>query len=453
MSEAQYRILGGLILPPISGSRPSGGVNVDTEGVPSLGGENILTSGGVTYDVIKRIPLRFYQYMPKGRLAALDVLINKDGAQTGKVGLYEGMFEEAAVNEHLFILRPRDREILDPVFLFYAMLLDQTRAKIERRITGSAQPGLNSQFVKAVDIPFFEVTPQRKIARILQTVDRAMEKTEALIEKYQQIKAGLMHDLFTRGLWTQEELDRGDHRGLPTEASAKVGQLRPTRQDAPHLYQQTPIGWIPKAWKAESLKSILKESGGYLQTGPFGSQLHAHEYTSEGVPVVMPQDINDGTIDAESIARIPEKRAQLLARHRLKRSDIIIARRGELSRAADITVSDIGSVCGTGCFLLRLGGSKLDARFFAHSYRHYMIQTQVAGLAVGTTMPSLNNEIMGKLVFPHLGLLEQNQISDRIDLVEKRLRWLSLELKKHRVKKSGLMHDLLTGKVPVTPDA
>ena len=71
---------------------------------------------------------------------------------------------------------------------------------------------------------------QEKIARILQTIDQTIEKTEALIEKYQHIKAGLMHDLFTRGIGAD-------------------GKLRPPHEQAPELYQQTPIGWIPKEWE------------------------------------------------------------------------------------------------------------------------------------------------------------------------------------------------------------
>ena len=41
---------------------------------------------------------------------------------------------------------------------------------------------------------------QDGLAEILLTVDEAIGQTEALIAKYQQIKAGLMHDLFTRGV-------------------------------------------------------------------------------------------------------------------------------------------------------------------------------------------------------------------------------------------------------------
>ena len=37
-------------------------------------------------------------------------------------------------------------------------------------------------------------------------VDRAIEQTEALIAKYEQIKTGLMHDLFTRGVTTDGRL-------------------------------------------------------------------------------------------------------------------------------------------------------------------------------------------------------------------------------------------------------
>ncbi len=49
-----------------------------------------------------------------------------------------------------------------------------------------------------------------------------------------------------------------------------------------------------------------------MQTGPFGTQLHAHEYVSDGVPVVMPQDIDADHVTEEAIARIPESRAKSL---------------------------------------------------------------------------------------------------------------------------------------------
>ncbi|MBE0499995.1 MAG: restriction endonuclease subunit S, partial [Desulfuromonadales bacterium] len=212
---------------------------------------------------------------------------------------------------------------------------------------------------------------------------------------------------------------------------------------------ESPLGWIPKEWEVEKLGEILRRCGGYLQTGPFGSQLHAHEYQVEGIPVVMPQDINDGLIGTEQIARIHEVRAEQLSRHRMRIGDIVIARRGDLSRAAAISESEQGWVCGTGCFLLRLGQSALTADFAAQIYRQDFVQRQIAGRAVGTTMPSLNNSVMAGLFFPFCDEDEQARIVERLKGVEQNIRVLNECLLVSCQTKHGLMHDLLTGHVRV----
>ena len=352
-----------------------------------------------------------------------DVLMLWDGERSGLVGYNLS----GVVSSTVCKLTPNEK--IDNELLYYLLLFNFDWIQNRRAGTGVPHVPKDIGRILKLDYPT-DIYLQQKVTRILQTIDQTIEKTEALIEKYQHIKAGLMHDLFTRGIGAN-------------------GKLRPPREQAPGLYQETSIGWIPKEWKPLKLKDILKNSGGYLQTGPFGSQLHSHEYTHEGVPVVMPQDINDGIIDEIQIVRIPERRAQSLLKHRLKIGDIIIARRGELSRAAEIANIEQGWVCGTGCFLLRLGGSNLDARFFSLIYRHPMVQRQVEGLAVGSTMPSLNNEIMGKLIFPYMSKTEQTAIADKVNLSEARITTLQSELAKLRNQKSGLMHDLLTGKVSV----
>jgi len=321
--------------------------------------------------------------------------------------------------------------ISDTVFLRHAVELHSNF--LQRRSQGSTFAAVSTSDVRSVPIPAFEFPAQERIAAILTTIDTAIEQTEALIEKYQHIKAGLMHDLFTRGVLGS-------------------GQLRPPREQAPALYQETAIGWIPREWKVSRLETILRDSGGHLQTGPFGSQLHAHEYQSEGVPVVMPQDINDGRIGTESIARISEKRAWSLAKHQLKVGDIIIARRGELSRAAAVTETEQGWLCGTGCFLLRIGRTELNHFFFSHIYRYDYIQRQIAGTQVGTTMPSLNNSVMGRVFFPCPTPKEQTEISARLSKSEREIDGLKEHAEKLKLQKLGLMQDLLTGKVAVAVD-
>lgn len=318
---------------------------------------------------------------------------------------------------------------VDTKWLYYSLAaFDLTKLN-----EATGVPSISRDWLYRVLLGSTDFCAQRRIAEILSTLDEAIAQTEALIAKHQQIKAGLMHDLFTRGVTSD-------------------GHLRPTREQAPGLYKESPLGWIPKEWEVKRLGDILRRYGGYLQTGPFGSQLHAHEYQVEGVPVVMPQDINNGLIGTEQIARIHEERAEELARHRMRVGDIVIARRGDLSRAAAISASEQGWVCGTGCFLLRLGQSALRPEYAAYIYRQDFLQKQIAATAVGTTMPSLNNSVMEALLFPFCGEDEQLRIVERLKGVEQEIHALTEGLFANRQLKHGLMHDLLTGsvRVPIT---
>lgn len=365
-----------------------------------------------------------------------DVMITKDSETPDDIGISAVVTDEIPnliCGYHVALIKP-NRTDIEPIYLAKQLSTVDSSRYFGRLANGSTRYGLAYGAIANTPIRWAPLPQQQRIAEILATVDEAIEQTEALIAKTQQIKAGLMHDLFTRGV-------------------TKDGQFRPPREEAPHLYKESPLGWIPQEWKAEKLGQILERHGGYLQTGPFGSQLHAHEYKMEGVPVVMPQDINDGRIFETNIARIDEGRANDLFRHRLRIGDIVIARRGELSRAGAISKREEGWLCGTGCFLLRLGDSELQTNFASHVYRQDFIQRQITGRAVGTTMPSLNNSVMSALWFPFCEPDEQYRIVERLEAVENQQKTLDNELQVTRQIKDGLMHDLLTGRVRVKTES
>ncbi|MEJ7891054.1 MAG: hypothetical protein WKF94_00240 [Solirubrobacteraceae bacterium] len=61
-------------------------------------------------------------------------------------------------------------------------------------------------------------------------------------------------------------------------------------------------------WRETILGELVGAAGGFIKTGPFGTQLHSAEYIDDpsGVPVVMPKDMARGRIDTTSIKRVPE---------------------------------------------------------------------------------------------------------------------------------------------------
>jgi len=140
-----------------------------------------------------------------------------------------------------------------------------------------------------------------------------------------------------------------------------------------------------------------------------------------------------------------------LSRHRVKPNDVIFARRGDLSRAAAISEREIGWLCGTGCFLLRAPKGKLDANWLAMTYRFPSIQRQVMANAIGSTMPNLNGQVMKKLIFAFPSFEEQVAIVERLSAQSRIIFQNAERVKKLNTIKTGLMQDLLSSEVSITP--
>ncbi len=160
-----------------------------------------------------------------------------------------------------------------------------------------------------------------------------------------------------------------------------------------------------------SLADLIDRHGGRIQTGPFGSQLHQHDYSEFGVPVVMPKDIVAGRVDESSVARIPDSKARQLSRHVLKAGDIVFPRRGDIGKCALIDEAQEGFLCGTGCLKIEIPKGFYSPRFL---YYYLGLREAVEWLernAVGTTMLNLNTSILGKVRIPDVDLLFQERIA------------------------------------------
>lgn len=149
-------------------------------------------------------------------------------------------------------------------------------------------------------------------------------------------------------------------------------------------------------WQTTTLGKIVKDGSGLIQTGPFGSQLHASDYVNDGVPVIMPVNIAENRVDLSDIARITEEDASRLSKHLVKKGDIIYSRRGDVTRKSLITDSEVGMFCGTGCLLIR-PGNKIDPRFLTYHLSSPKNQEWIIRHAVGATMPNLNTGILSDI--------------------------------------------------------
>ena len=170
-------------------------------------------------------------------------------------------------------------------------------------------------------------------------------------------------------------------------------------------------GEVPVGWKFTTLGAICQSGGGSIQTGPFGSQLHASDYVSVGIPSVMPVNIGDNRIVEDGIMRITEADATRLSRHRLQVGDIVYSRRGDVERRALVRKPQEGWLCGTGCLKVRLGNGIVDPLFASLYLGHPAVRQWIVQHAVGAKMPNLNTEIMSAIPFALPPLTEQKRIA------------------------------------------
>ena len=170
-----------------------------------------------------------------------------------------------------------------------------------------------------------------------------------------------------------------------------------------------------------------------LQTGPFGSQLKAEEYTDRGIPVVMPKDISNGEIITNEIARVSEAKAKKLTKHRIVVGDIIFPRRGNLGRIGVAKKENEGWLCGTGCLRARLKDD-VDSNYIHQYVQLASVKRWLESNALGQTMLNLNTEIISKLPISIVPLPEQKAIADLLstwdEAIEKTERLIAAKEKK-----------------------
>jgi len=182
----------------------------------------------------------------------------------------------------------------------------------------------------------------------------------------------------------------------------------------------------PENWQVSTLGEICQEGGGDIQTGPFGSQLHASDYVFSGIPSIMPANIKEGRVSEEGIARITEADAKRLSKYLTKPGDIVYSRRGDVERCALIRKREEGWLCGTGCLRVRPGSGIVDPEFCSHFLSHPETKEWISRHAVGATMPNLNTQILSALPVLLPSLPEQKSIAhilgtldDKIELNRK----------------------------------
>lgn len=389
-------------------------------GKPFIPFMNIMTNGKIDpkfMGLVEVTPNERQNAVQKG-----DLFFTTSSETPEEVGMTSVLLEdigECYLNSFCFGFRLFNFDDLLPEFAPYLFRGNAVRKQIINLGQGYTRFNLpKTELLKKLKLELPSEPEQRKISEILTKADSIIEKTQATIAKYKAIKQGMLQDLFTRGI------------------DLTTNQLRPRYEDAPHLYKESKLGWIPREWEEIPLEELTTQIGDGIHTTPKYSQ-NTHFYFINGNNLV------NGEIQIGSALCVNDEEFEKHFK-KLDERTILYSINGTIGNIAFYKNEQViigKSVCYITCKQI----VNLD-------YIYFLLQTyQISKFyELELTASTIRNLSLASVRSTPITIpkdeREQNLIAERIKAINNKLQTEEAYLQKMQSLKKGLMEDLLSGR-------
>lgn len=404
-----------------SGITPTGGSKVySSSGVKFIRSQNVHFSG-LSLNDLAYISPDIHSSMSGSKLKDGDVLLNITGASIGRCSFVPEDFGEANVNQHVCIIRPNEK--VSTQFLAQWLASDFGQHAIAIYQAGGNREGLNFQQIRSISLNRPPLPEQKKIAAILSSVDEAIEKTRAQIDKLKDLKTGMMQELLTKGIGPG---------GVPhTE------------------FKDSPVGRIPVGWESYLLGDVFDlKNGVNKDKDAFG----------HGVPIISYKNVyvGGGILDSD-LSALVEMNEKELSRFRVHFGDVFFTRTSETPDEIGFSNVYLGrrdDVVFNGFVIrARQKNGLFHPNFLKHVFQSNAVRKQMMDNSKFTTRAGISGESLGRIAIAVPDISEQKNIANALDSVEARITKTINKINAIQSFKKALMQDLLTGKVRVNVDA
>jgi type I restriction enzyme S subunit len=421
LSAWPIRLVGELVTDHYSGPSPT----CEERNIRSEAEWGLLKTTAITWsgwdEMAHKVPPAAYND-PSIEVKAGDVLITKAGPRhrVGVVVHVHSTRPRLMVSGKMVGLRPDSLQVESRV-LAGLLATAEPQQFLDHRTTGMAESQVNfaNSALLSTPVRLPPLREQRKIAELLDTVDEAIRKTEAIIAKLKQVKQGLLHDLLTRGIDDNGELRDPDRH--------------------PEQFKDSPLGSTPKTWTVRTLAELATAPicYGIVQAGP---------YHPDGPFVLMIRNLNGDY--RQGLHRTSPTIEESYSRSRVLPEDVLLSIKGTIGRVGVVPSWFTGNI-SRDLARLRLGTEIVPA-FCVDYLRSDAGARRLELSVVGTTRAEISIHVLKKLTMPVPPREEQFAIAERVKLLDRRIQAETDEQQKMVSVKQGLMEDLLTGRVRVT---
>ncbi len=277
---------------------------------------------------------------------------------------------------------------------------------------GSTFDSINHSELSKLEILLpLEKIEQTTIATILTTIDQAIEKTEQLIAKYERVKTGLMQDLLTCGIDEQGNI----------------------RSEETHEFKDSVLGRIPKEWEVENLGGLAN----FISGKAWSTKL----LSEHGMKIIRISNLHkpdfpywrfDGKYTEDMIVNT---------------GDVLFSWAGVASSIDCVQYLGEPALLNQHIYNLKFSDDKL--KMFTHRYINWFLPSLRKEIEGGAGQLHLTKDKIQSIKVPMPKHEELLKINEKLQSMDSLIDGEWNSLLKLKSQKTGLMQDLLTGKVHV----
>ena len=296
---------------------------------------------------------------------------------------------------------------------FLHHLLNYLPLKFLNAATGV--PGLSRRDAYSLLGVFPRVEEQASIARILDAVDTALERTREAAKRAQDYKRALVQRVFAEGLYGE-------------------------------VQQKSPIGHIPRSWQVVPVNCVV-ENFQYGLSVPMDDR--------GNLPILRMGNIQKGNVDFSDLkyVNLPDEE---IAPYLLNRGDVLFNRTNSQEWVGKVGIFRHSTPAVFASYLIRVNPitTKVDPVYLGHVLGTHAAQCRIKRFATpGVQQVNVNATNLGKVLIPlpvgEAGLQEQRSIGTLLEASHDSVRSCDPVVSALQALKKSLMHDLLTGKIRV----
>jgi len=213
-------------------------------------------------------PEDYEGWMRRGLPKPGDVLLTME-APLGEVAQLDE--RKVALAQRLVALRGKS-SLMDNTFLRYALQSETVQDQLRSRATGTTVQGIRQSELRKISLPVPSMEEQRKIARVLRTLDDKIELNRRMDTTLEAMARALFQSWFVDFDPVRAKLDGRDPIGLDPETAALF----------PAAFEESSLGEIPKGWRTGTFGELVELRTDRLDAKP--SKDHLRYIALEDMP-------------------------------------------------------------------------------------------------------------------------------------------------------------------------